>query len=168
MSLEQASLISQIISAVAILASLAFLAFQVRGNTRALRSQSYFNGMTHGQRPFEMMVADKDLTRIVNTGYNSPAALSQDDRERFNLHTFMLINSWEYFFYQNQDGSIPKQLFTGTDAHMRVLVRSKPGLRSFWDEYRHAYEEPFLSYVSAVFDETSKDIAAGKEITPPF
>ncbi|HVE03120.1 MAG TPA: hypothetical protein VNB30_03580 [Rhizomicrobium sp.] len=155
MSLEQASLISQIISAVAILASLVFLIFQIRGNTRALRSQSYFNGMTHGQRPFEMMIADEDLTRIVNIGYNSPDALPKDDRERFNLHTFMLVNSWEYFFYQHRDGSIPSQLFAGTDAHMRVLVRTKPGLRVFWDEYRHAYDEPFLSYVAAIFDERS-------------
>jgi hypothetical protein len=155
MSLEQASLVSQIISAIAIVASLAFLIFQIRGNTRALRSQSYFNGMTHGQRPFEMMIADEDLTRIVNIGYGSPDALPKDDRERFNLHTFMLVNSWEYFFYQHQDDSIPRQLFNGTDAHMRVLVRTKPGLRVFWNEYRHAYDEPFLSYVSAIFDEPS-------------
>ena len=165
MSLEQASLISQIISAVAILVSLVFLTVQVRGNTRALRSQSYFNGLTHGQRPFEMMIADKDLTRIVNTGYNSPETLGQDDRERFNLHTFMLINSWEYFFYQHQDGSIPKQLFTGTDAHMRVLVRTKPGLKSFWTEFRHAYDEPFCSYVTAVFKHN--DAAAERDVTRP-
>jgi hypothetical protein len=156
MSLEQASLISQIVSAVAILASLIFLIFQIRGNTRALRSQSYFNGMTHGQRPFEMMIADRDLTRIVNIGYNSPDVLGQDDKERFNLHTFMLINSWEYFFYQNQDGSIPKQLFTGTDAHMKALVRTKPGLHSFWSEYRHAYDDPFLTYVSVLLDNVKK------------
>ena len=166
MSLEQASLISQIISAVAILASLAFLAFQVHGNTQALRSQSYFNGMAHGQRPLELMVADKDLTRIVNTGYNSPGILSQDERERFNLHTFMLFNSWEYFFYQHRDGSIPKQLFIGADAHLKGLVRTKLGLRDFWEEYKHAYAEQFLSYVSAAFDDGSTVPAKSPVVAP--
>src|SRR5262249_35264970 len=102
----------------------------------------------HGQRPFELMIQDAALARLVNTGYDHPEKLKSEDRERFNLHTFMLFNAWEYFFYQHQDRSIPKQLFVGTDAHMRVLIATKPGIVSFWDEYRHAYEEPFLSYVS--------------------
>lgn len=153
MSLEQASLVSQIISAVAILGSLVFLAVQVRGNTHELRSQAYFNGLTHGQRPFELMIQDPALIRVVNLGYSSPDALDGDEKERFRLHTFMLFNAWEYFFYQNKDGSIPKQLFLGTDAHMRKLIATKPGLESFWTEYQHAYEEPFLSYVSGTFAE---------------
>lgn len=153
MSLEQASLVSQIISAMAILGSLVFLAVQVRGNTHELRSQAYFNALTHGQRPFELLIQDPALIRTVNLGYTSPDALDGDERERFGLHTFMLFNAWEYFFYQHQDGSIPKQLFLGTDAHMRKLIATKPGLESFWMEYQHAYEEPFLSYVSSTFSQ---------------
>jgi hypothetical protein len=151
MSLEQASLVSQIVSAVAILATLVFLSIQIRGNTRELRSQSYFNGLIHGQRPFELLIQDPTLVSIVNRGYLSPDTLNGEDGERFRLHTFMLFNAWEYFFYQYKDGSIPKQLFLGTDAHMRMLVTTKPGLASFWIEYQHAYEEPFLSYVSSAF-----------------
>ena len=151
MSLEQASLMSQIVSALAILASLIFLTVQIRGNTRELRSQSYFNGLTHGQRPFELLIENPTLVRTVNLGYNSPEKLDSDERERFRLHTFMLFNAWEYFFYQHRDGSIPAQLFFGTDAHMRMLVTTKPGLVSFWEEYRHAYEEPFRSYVEGAF-----------------
>ena len=153
MSLEQASLVSQVISAIAILASLLFLAIQIRGNTRALRSQSYFNGLQHGQRPFELMIEDQTLTRIVSEGYVAPERLSGEERERFNLHTFMLFNAWEYFYYQHRDQAIPKQLFAGTDAHMRKLIASGPGLSVFWSEYRHAYEEPFLSYVLSAFSE---------------
>ena len=151
MTLEQASLISQVISALAILGSLIFLAVQIRGNTRALHSQAYFNGLTHGQRPFELMATDRELTRIVNVGYVSPDTLSDDERERFNLHTFMLFNAWEYFYYQHADGSIPKQLFSGSDAHMKRLIATKPGLVGFWNAFQHAYEEPFLSSVSSQF-----------------
>ena len=155
MSLEQASLLSQIVSALAILASLIFLTVQIRGNTRELRSQSYFNGLTHGQRPFELLIQDPTLVRTVSVGYASPEKLDSDERERFRLHTFMLFNAWEYFFYQHRDGSIPAQLFLGTDAHMRMMVTTKPGLTAFWEEYRHAYEEPFRSYVSDSFPDVS-------------
>ena len=148
MTLEQASLVAQVVSAAAILLSLIFIAIQIRGNTQALRSQSYFNGLTHGQRPFELLLENPELGKIIEAGYADSENLKSTDKERFNLHTFMLFNAWEYFFYQHRDHSIPKQLFLGTDAHMRMLLSTKPGVASFWDEYRHAYEEPFLSYVT--------------------
>jgi hypothetical protein len=151
MTLSDLAAIGQVVSAVVILASLVFLAVQVRSNTRELRSQSYFNGLTHGQRPFELLIQDPSLMRIVNRGYRSPDALEGDDKERFRLHTFMLFNAWEYFFYQYKDGSIPKQLFLGTDTHMRMLVTTRPGVAGFWAEYRHAYAEPFLSYATSAF-----------------
>jgi hypothetical protein len=97
MSLEQASLVAQVVSAVAILASLILVAVQIHGNTQALRSQSYFNGLSHGQRPFELVLADPALAKIVNAGYAAPERLKADDRERFHLHTFLLFNAWEYF-----------------------------------------------------------------------
>ena len=166
MTLEQASFISQVISAVAILASLVFLAFQIRGNTRELRSQSYFNGLTHGQRPFELIVQDQTLAKLVNAGYATPDKLDAEERERFNLHTFMLFNAWEYFYYQHKDGSIPAQLFIGTDAHMRALIKAKPGLTTFWAEYRHAYEEPFLGYVSNLFATLPRTVEEAVPSTP--
>jgi hypothetical protein len=148
MTLEEASLVAQVVSAVAILVSLIFLAVQIRGNTQALRSQSYFNGLAHGQRPFELIIQDPALARVVSTGYATPEALRSEERERFNLHTFMLFNAWEYFYYQDRDRSIPRQLFSGTDAHMRRLIETKPGVESFWVEYEHAYDDPFRAYVS--------------------
>ena len=59
----------------------------------------------------------------------------------------MQFNSWEYLYYQNIDGSIPKQLWVGSDAYFKELVATKTGLKRFWSEYQRAFDDPFRSYV---------------------
>jgi hypothetical protein len=54
-------------------------------------------------------------------------------------------------YYQNRDGSIPSQLWVGADAYFKELFATKPGLIRSWAEYRHAFDEPFRSYVTNEF-----------------
>ena len=63
----------------------------------------------------------------------------------------MQFNSWEYLYYQNRDGSIPNQLWVGADTYFKQLVETKPGLRRFWSEYQHSFDDPFRSYVTNEF-----------------
>jgi hypothetical protein len=63
----------------------------------------------------------------------------------------MQFNSWEYLYYQNRDGSIPTQLWVGADAYFKGLVELKPGVKRFWSEYQHAFDDPFRSYVTNEF-----------------
>ena len=55
------------------------------------------------------------------------------------------------FVYRNRDASIPSQLWVGADAYFKELVETKPGLKRFWSEYQHAFDEPFRSYVTGEF-----------------
>jgi hypothetical protein len=149
MSLEQASLIAQIVSAGAVLVSLVYLGLQIRNNTRALRSQAYFNAASMAQRPTEMTIEDEGLTRVVLAGYAAPEALGDVDRERFENFAFMCFNGWEYLYYQHKDRSIPVNLWRGADAHYKSLVAAAPGLRQLWSKRRASYDEPFRSYVES-------------------
>jgi hypothetical protein len=124
---------------------------QMQENTKVLRSQAHYNALTLGQKPFEFLVQDEGLARIVNIGYRTPEALAEVDWDRFCKYFFIHFNGWEYFYYQHHDGSIPKELWVGGDAYFRDLVASEPGLRRFWAEYGLAYDEPFRSYVDAEF-----------------
>jgi hypothetical protein len=64
---------------------------------------------------------------------------------------FIGFNAWEYLYYQNRDGSIPKELWVGADAYFKGLVATKPGLTRFWAEFRESFDEPFRTYVEEEF-----------------
>jgi len=55
---------------------------QTRENTKVLRSQAHYNALLLAQRPFEMMIENESLARVVNVGYATPDALSADDWAR--------------------------------------------------------------------------------------
>lgn len=63
----------------------------------------------------------------------------------------MQFNSWEYLYYQNRDGSIPKELRVGADACFEGLVETKPGLVRFRSGFRDSFDEPFRSYARHEF-----------------
>jgi hypothetical protein len=57
---------------------------------------------------------------------------------------YLALQIGQYLYYQNRDGSIPNQLWIGADAYFKQLVETKPGLKRFWSEYQHSFDDPFL------------------------
>ena len=153
--MEYWALIAEIAGAIAIVASVIYLGVQIRANTKAVRSQAHYNALSLSQRPFEIAIADQGVADLMETGYASPEKLSAPQWFRCANYLFMEFNSWEYLYYQNIDGSIPKQLWVGADAYFKDLVKTKPGLKRFSSEYQHAFDEPFRSYVTNEFTKKS-------------
>jgi hypothetical protein len=136
---------------IAIYRQLRLQRLQMQDNTKLLRSQAHYNALTLGQKPFDFLIQDEGLARIVTVGYKSPEALSEVEWDRFGKYLFIHFNGWEYFYYQHRDGSIQKELWIGADAYFRHLIASEPGLHRFWAEYGLAYDEPFRAYVDTEF-----------------
>jgi hypothetical protein len=160
MSLEQASVVSEILSAVAVIVSLFYLAVQVRGNTKALRSQAYFNATSIAHRPAEIALENPGQARIFEIGCLTPETLNAEDREQFGRWAFLMFNGWEYFFYQFRDESIPSHLWIGANARYASLLGTKPGLARFWSEYQPFFDEPFRSHVAALVPSSGLENAA--------
>lgn len=139
------------ITFIAIYRQLRVQQLQIRDNTKVLRSQAHYNAVLLAQRPWELLIQHEGLARIVNVAYETPDALSEVDWTRVTNYMFMQFNAWEYVYYQDRDGSIPKQLLVGTDAYHKALIATKPGYARFWSEFADQFDEPFRSYVSAEF-----------------
>ena len=145
--LGNAALFAEIISAIAVVITVIYLTIQVKDNTRALKSQGHYNALSIAQSPIVMTVNDHELAAIVQKGYIKPDSLGSAERMRFYDYLFLSFNGWEYLYYANESESIPKSLWVGADAYYGELTNTNPGIKLFWQEYKHAFAEPFLSYV---------------------
>jgi hypothetical protein len=151
---KTAALLSQVISALAVVITVIYLTIQIRDNTKALENQSHYNALSIGQAPIVMTVDNADLARIVEQGYMNPDSLNSVEQLRFYDHQFLSFNGWEYLYYANLSESIPKSLWIGADGYFSELVHTKPGLTKFWTEYKHAFAEPFKSYVEKYYNKS--------------
>jgi hypothetical protein len=73
----------------------------------------------------------------------------------------MQFNAWEYLYYQDRDGSIPKELWVGAAAYFKSPVETKPGLTRFWSEFQTSFDQPYRLYVEQEFTQHSKGADAG-------
>jgi len=149
-SLELAALAAEVIGAVAVLITLAFLAVQIADNNKLLESQAYFNFLEVAHHPIAMPVQDPEFNTLLQKCTQTPYETTVDEWERCSSFYFIMYNSWEYTYYQDGNDALPKGLHVGADAYFRGFL-SKPGYRRFWPEYREAYGEPFRSYVEELF-----------------
>ena len=154
-SMDSAAQLSQVISAFAVVITVIFLTIQIQDNTKALENQGHYNALSVAQAPIFMMVDNSDLARIVEKGYINPDSLASVDQLRFYDHQFLSFNGWEYLYYANQSESIPKSLWIGADGYYSELINTKPGLIKFWAEYKHAFAEPFKSYVENIYEKSN-------------
>lgn len=149
--LERWALIAEIAGGIAIVLSVVYLALQISDNNRLLRSQAHYNALSLGQRPFEMILENESLSKVMISCNSDPVSVGPADWERCSKYYFMQFNSWEYFYYQHADGSIPPQLWRGADAYFKQEVLTNSGFARFWSEGQIAFDAPFRSYVMAEF-----------------
>jgi len=145
--IEVAALVAEIVGAVAVVISVVYLGVQISEGNKELRSQSHYNALSLGQRPFEIELENADLARIINTGYARPDELTEEEWYRFTQYQVMAFNAWEYYYYEHEKAAIPEQLWIGANAYYVENVTTKPGLWRYWSEFEHIYADPFHSYV---------------------
>jgi hypothetical protein len=78
-TLEYWALMAEIIGAVAVVVSVIYLALQIGENTKVLRSQAHFNALSLAQRPFEMVIDNEGLSKILNVGFATPDKLTSEE-----------------------------------------------------------------------------------------
>ena len=150
--IEAAALVAEIVGAIAVVISVIYLAVQIADSNKELKSQTHFNALTLGQRPLELELETGELASIINRGYADPGQLTEDEWYRFTQYQVIAINAWEYYYYEKNKGTLPSELWIGANAYYENHIKTKPGLRRFWQENRHIYAEPFHSYVENIFD----------------
>lgn len=148
---EYFALVAEIVGGLGVIISVIYLALQVGDGNKELRAKNHHDALTLLQRPVEMLIADKELADLYVAGLAGTTDLSRSDAARLRNYNFLLLNAWEFSYYQNEDETIPPELWIGQDKWMRVEARTNNAFRNTWDEMRAVFAEPFHSYVNEVF-----------------
>ena len=109
--------------------------------------------------PIQQILAQPELAEIIRLGGISPDELTEADWFKFGYYYLMQFNMYEFLYAAQFDKSTAPQIWIGTDASWRNVFRHEPGVRKAWREWRHAYTDPFQSYVDTVVNDAEKSEA---------
>ena len=143
----------EFVSSIAVLVTLAYLAIQVRQNTKAERNSaldmSLRNLMAVRQATFE----DSELSALIYKGLNDPDGLSEPEQYRFRLwFSNVLMSLWHIYA---QSSSLRDDLWESQKTAL-VRVVTSPGGSILWDTHREEFEHSFSKEVDQIIKQNNR------------
>jgi hypothetical protein len=157
MSLSDLASLGSFVSGFAVLASLIYLALQVR---QTKRNQQIAIRHSRATRVVELHLALANVA-VADAwlhGSGSPQQISQTEVGQYNNLCRALFFHFEDSFYQREEGLLNDDAFETVVAGVRLSARS-PGFRAAWKLARPNFGGRFLAFMDGAI--------AGASATPP-
>ena len=148
MNLETINSIAQIVAAAGVVASLFYLAVQIRQNTKSQRSvivDSLTSSLINLLGPQE---ADPNLTRSLATAVEDWEGATEEDRSRAVATLLALFKLFENAWFQQRQGTLEREQWEGWDLYIRVYFHRR-GVQTWWADRRAMFAVGFRNYVEA-------------------
>jgi hypothetical protein len=127
MTLEEINYVAQTIGVAAILASLVFVGYQIRQNTRALRATSHHAVSDSFNAINTLIAGDPRVARIWRLGLAGLDTLDEDERASFGFIALAYMRIFETLHYQYLTGVLEPKLFAAELNTLKWSV-TNPGI----------------------------------------
>lgn len=145
MTLQQAYLVSGVIGAIGVIATLLYLAAQVRQNTLSLRMGTG-QRVTEDLRTLYRYSADKDSADVVYRGFRDVESLQGSDRMRFYASMHDYFFAFQNAYYQMDSGALDKRYWSAAVNSLKHLA-TFPGVRRYWADRKFYYADEFKEFL---------------------
>ncbi len=164
MNWDAVAAVGEMIGALAVVASLAYLAMQIRHNTREVEETNRAHELntlsdiagrfTHFRT---QIINDAEVASIWQRGRDDLNSLSSEERFRFDNIACEFYWGFAMLFLYHGIGGID-------EVSLKITIRNidlwalTPGLLQWWNEspYRNDYPDAFIEHVSGLYQEYSK------------
>ena len=147
MSIIELGALGEFIGAIAVVATLIYLAFQLRQNTEALRTSTIESVERGISDLMSSWTASVENAALVQRGFTSYDKLSEGEKAfiQYNLRRLLLHMDTMYWSYRR--GLLPEEIWEREKSVLTFCVNSSGG-RVAWRQ-RMGFSEPFREFVNA-------------------
>ena len=162
-TIEQLGSIGELVGAVATVATLAYLAVQIRANTRMMRSQSLHRGHELSAQLALTLGQDRELSGLFNRGVSDYDALEPDEKTQFTFLLSQFISNLENSYNDVSAGLKERASFERDWEGTRIVLATAGG-RAVWKRHRHGYPADLRSLLDErLLSETGGDTTGGHD-----
>jgi len=150
--------LGEFVSAVAVVISLIYLAFQIRQNTsqidqntKAVRAAAIDSSVSHVMDARKAIFESEALTHLYHVGGNDPLSLSEEELIRYRLLIHNAIWSLWNTFSQSRNAELPIETWDAQIPMLRRIFSTAGGLW-FWSNFGHEFEQSFQDEVKIILE----------------
>lgn len=143
MQREKRREILEAVGIVAVVASLVFLAWEIRQNTAVISGQSV-NELYDAIREIDLIIlADGELIRITEHTADTVAELTPVERRQYVHYLALMIEVWERAIARETDGLIDPENVAGWHIYFEDFIR-RHLTQEIWQDIRWNWKDPAL------------------------
>lgn len=143
--------IGELLAAMATIATLVYLAMQIRQNTEAVRIQTYQAIMDSSNRLGDSL-AEQNVDAIYRKGRKSPDSCTPQEMAQFMLIAGQVVNLYEGLYLHRQSGAIDDDFFENRWRTFNRIMH-QPGFRRMWERAGAYYAKSFTRAVDQMLAE---------------
>jgi len=147
LSLNSLADLGQLVSAIAVVISLVYLAHQVRQNTESLKTENYARALERVAAMQARLSSDASFAAIVTRGAMDPSRLSVEERVQFTWTFYEMFGAFEFMFHQSESGALPLDVWQRWSDTLSWWI-SLPGVRAWWIARPAPFSANFTSFVA--------------------
>ena len=122
MNWEAIGAIAELVGGIGVIASLVYLATQIRQNTKWLRSTVLESAGTRSSEIARNAASDASLSRLMRASLSGTAPMDPDERYRFELYLLSAMRHYEISHSHFNDGLLNPDQFAGLRENLRVWL----------------------------------------------
>jgi hypothetical protein len=161
MNWEALRAVGEIVGAVAVIATLGYLAVQIRQNTRSVRASMYQSLVESVVNFNTTFTQDSELARAYFQGLEDLQGLSETDRNRVVFALFSHFQIFQSMFYQRRLFTIEPEYWES----WRVLILSyyaMPGVQQWWQIRQDVFSKEFRNFLE--FEKLDRPMLSAREM----
>ncbi len=139
--------IAELLSAIAVVVSLLYVAAQVKASTRQARQDAGRDLATRVTDASLAVAADPELGRLLVQGGANPELLSKGDQARFRALMNSLFRGFEQQFLLWHQGALDEESWGAVERMIRDWM-ALPGAQAYFRDRGDWYTTSFLQYVT--------------------
>ena len=148
MDLTQLANLGEFIGGVAVLATLIYLAIQVRTGAKEQRMASMREATREMATVAQAIGDSSEKADLWMQGVTAFEEMDATERLRFSVISMHGFRTFEQVFYQAMDGAIEPEIWLGFETQIRSVV-AYPGVQAWWLTRRDWYGERFRAFIES-------------------
>lgn len=146
--LERWAVIAEIVAAVAVVASIVHLSFEVKRNTSAVYSQTSQGLLEMSNQANVQIASNAEFADIFLRANENIDLLSDIERLRYRRHINSELGIWEHSFYSHANGTMDERLWRAYDTSYRAIY-CEDSSNTIWREIETFFGIEFRTHVNA-------------------
>ena len=146
MGIEELANTAEIIGGIAVIASLIFVAIQMREANLNTREANYRQVMQHNIEMGRLVGSDGIIANLYRRGCEDMQQLNTDERWQFGSLMIAMFCDFNQHYTMHKQGRLDSDFWNSIEHNIKFYI-SRPGVLAWWQTQPFALDAKFTEYV---------------------